>query len=291
MKKINIIFAVIALLLIVSCDRKLDFQHNTFFTFDRVSLSVSESSGTISVPVSLFNPTGNKCQVAVEGVDGEGESGAVDGVNYKIVSPASGVLTFEGDNTTQEVEIALTPVAGLTGSKNFEIRLSSLTRGVSVGGYDVTTVKILDDDHPLADFIGKWTGTLLEMTTNMSYETEINIEAVESNYSRLTFDTGLDPVYGKGSKAKLFATVDDLKNPTMLEMASEQLTGYENFFISGLKVDENSFSFSDNIIFSLNNDGSLSIDSYYGIIVPNEAAGGYGLAGAYMAATSFVKKK
>ncbi len=290
MKKINIILAVIALLLTVSCSRKLEFQHNTFVTMEKVSLSVSESSDTVFVPVSVVNPTGDRIQVAVEGVDGEGESGALEEVNYKIVFPASGVLTFEGDNTTQAVAIAITPVDGRNGSKSFEIRISSLTRGVAVGGYDVTTVKILDDDHPLAAFIGRWTGTLGDPTTGMTYETEFNIAAVEDNDSRLAFDAGLDPVYGKGSKAKLFATVDDLKNPTTLKMASKQLTGYENFFISGLKQDDLGLTLSDNIIFSLNNDGSLSIDSMYGIIAPDEASGGLGLAGVYMAVTSFVKK-
>ncbi len=291
MKKINILLAAIVLLLGVSCGRKLEFEHETFITLDKASLSVSESAGIVSIPVSIYNPTGERIQVAVEAVDGEGEEGALAGENYEIVSPAAGVLTFEGETTSADIEVRVKPVEGLTGTKNFSIRISSLTRGINVGGYDVASVKILDDDHPLAVFIGKWNATLIEGTTSMSYETEINIEAVEGNYSRLKIDSGLDPVYGKGLEVRFLATADDLKQPGRIEVASKQLTGYENFFISGLERDEQGYiKFTDSFTISLNSDGSLSIDGMYGIIVPNEAAGGYALAAAYTAGSQLVKK-
>ncbi len=292
MKRINIILAAIALVLTVSCSRKIEFDHETFITFDNVSYSVSEGAGSFTIPVSIYNPTGETIQVKVAAVDGEGEMGALEGSDYEIVNPAAGVLTFAGDEVTQYIEVAVNPVKGLTGTKNFSIQISSLTRGVNVGGYDLASVKILDDDHPLAAFIGLWTGSLAEMFSGSSYNTEINIEAVEGNYSRLRIDSGLDPVYGAGSKVKYSATVDNVQKPTKIFVASKQLNGYENFFISGLEESaQGGLNFADNIVISLNSDGTLSIESMYGIIVPNEAGGGYGLAAVYYAGMPLVKKQ
>ncbi len=290
MKKTNIILAAIALLLTVSCSRKIDFVHETFITFENTSYSVSEGAGTMTIPVSIYNPTGSRIQVAVAAIDGEGENGALAGADYEVISPAAGVLTFEGDENTKNIEIALKPVKGLTGTKNFTVQISSLTRGVHVGGYDLASIRIMDDDHPLAPFIGRWTGTLMEMTTGLNYETEINIEAVEGNYSKLRLDSGIDPVYGKGLKVKYSATVDNVKNPTRIDIQSRQLSGYENFFISGLEETAQGLNFSDNITFGLNSDGTLSLANMYGVIVPNEAGGGYALAAVYFAVVPFVKK-
>ncbi len=302
MKKTNIILAAIVLLLTVSCNRKVEFDHETFITLQSASYSISESISEVKeegdepeylkIPVTVYNPNGSMVQAGVEGIDGEGENGALEGVDYEIVYPSAGVLTLDEANNYQDtVKVAIKKFDGLTGTKNFQIRISSLTRGINVGGYDEADVRILDDDHPLSVFIGHWTGTLIDGMTGMSYQTEFNIEAVEGNYSRLRFDSGLDPVYGKGLSVKFLATADDLKKPTKVDITSKQLTGYENFFISGLEEDEQGYmNFTDFITFALNNDGSLSIEGMYGIIVPNEEAGGYALAAVYMGGSSFVKK-
>ena len=154
MKKINIIAAAMVLVLSASCSRKLEFQHETFATFDAVSFMVDETAGTTTIPVSIYNPTGAPVSIAVSGVDGS----AVNGVDYEIVSPASGILNFSGEETTQNIEVSITGFVGeFTNNKVFTIQISSATEGVSVGNYNEAKVTIKDLDHPLSAILGQYT--------------------------------------------------------------------------------------------------------------------------------------
>lgn len=142
------------LVLSASCSRKLEFQHETFATFDAVSFMVDETAGTTTIPVSIYNPTGAPVSIAVSGVDGS----AVNGVDYEIVSPASGILNFSGEETTQNIEVSITGFVGeFTNNKVFTIQISSATEGVSVGNYNEAKVTIKDLDHPLSAILGQYT--------------------------------------------------------------------------------------------------------------------------------------
>lgn len=153
MKKINIIASAIVLVLSVACGRKLDFPHETFATFDAVNFSVDETVGKVTIPVSIFNPTGAEVQVTVTGVDASG----VNGDDYKISSPASGVLTFSGDVTTQNVEIDIIPHVGVfTNNMVFGVQLDVTTDGVGLGDLNTAVVTIKDIDHPLAAILGEY---------------------------------------------------------------------------------------------------------------------------------------
>ncbi len=285
MKRINIILAVIALLLTVSCSRKVDFKHTTFITFEDVTYSISEGKGSVTVPVKLYNPTGKEVQITVVGIDGTGENGAVAETNYEIVSPAVGVLTFSGEHDTQNIEIDIIADPAQTGTKTFQVQINSVTDGVAVGGYNLATVKILDDQHPLAPFIGEWNGVLLCASTNTEVQTVINIESVESDATntKLKLDSGIDPQFGKGSSVKYSAVVKG----NQIQVGSEQLNGYENYYILGLTPEGYA---SDYFVFELASDGVLNLMNPYAVLAPGLGENGSDAAAEIYMGGAFVKK-
>lgn len=153
MKKINMLAAVVALVLSASCDRSIEFQHETFATFDAVSFAVDETAGKVRIPVSIYNPTGSEIQVSVKGVDGSAKVGE----DFELSYPASGILTFSADKSTDTLEFAIKPYEGVfTNNKDFTVEIASVTSGVSTGLLRTAKVTIKDVDHPLASILGNY---------------------------------------------------------------------------------------------------------------------------------------
>lgn len=155
MKNVYTIVAALALVLTASCNRALEFEHETFATFSTSSYSVDENIGEVKVPVTIFNPTGSDIQLSVKIIEGS----AVADDDYQVMS--SNLMTFAAGETTKDFVIAVTDKSGeFTGSKDFNLQLESLTDNVSVGAFNTVKFTIKDLDHPLAMFIGEWSGQI-----------------------------------------------------------------------------------------------------------------------------------
>ena len=236
MKKIYIIAAALTLVLTASCNRKVGFEHETFATLDAVSYSVDETVGKLIVPVSIYNPTGAEVQISVS-VD---DVTATSGTDYDIVSPALGLLTFSGEETTKNIEIDITDFSGeFTGSKSFTIHIASVTEGVTVGSFSTASVKIKDLDHPLAMFIGEWSGSI------DSYFDGGNIPitfTIKSNDDDATFSTliieNLDPSYaavgGTAANGVNIFTANVNKDKNQLTLAMGQPVGEPGYILVGM---------------------------------------------------------
>lgn len=182
MKKINFIAAAIVLVLSASCNRDIELQPQTFATFDAVSFSVDETAPSVSVPVSIYNPTGSEVQVTVKGVDGK----AVNGVDYEIVSPASGILTFSGDVATQNIEVKINGQVGeFTNNKDFTIQIASATAGISVGNFNTARVVIKDLDHPLASILGEYSGVGVFASVGGVYNWTLTIDKNDDSVQKV----------------------------------------------------------------------------------------------------------
>lgn len=277
------------LVLSASCNRAIDLQPETFATFDAVSFSVDETVGRVSVPVSIYNPTGAEVQVTVKAVDGKG----VNGVDYDIVSPSSGILTFSGDVATQNIEVDITDFTGeFTGGKDFKIEIASATAGVTVGNYNTAYFTIKDLDHPLAAFIGDWTGgPLVDFFYGDQYTLNLTIV---SNDDDPTFNSvliqNLDPYFaGAGYNANngynIFVAVAN-EDRTQLLLESGQPIGYSDCVIMGFDgPDLSSASTTQYALFDLNADGTLTIPNAFGVYTP----GGGGWYSAYLGGLTLSK--
>lgn len=230
--KRNIIFALFALsLVLVSCDRKAEFTHETFVTLDEVTFSVSEIAGEFSIPVTLYNPGNSEIQLIVRTNDGSAEKGT----DYDIKSPMSGVLTFAPGETSKEIVVSLNHDPVMTGVKTFEVTIEAADDSFKVGNLNTASCKIRDKEHPLADFIGEWTGDAIDMYNNNAevfLSVTIAEDETDESYTKLRI-SNLDPIVSMMDKTyRLKGTVN--KEKTKLTIASNQpigyYSGYESYY-------------------------------------------------------------
>lgn len=153
-KNIIAVFAIASVF--AACSRKIEYQTVPYVSVDHTSYTVEENVGEISIPVNVYNTNGQEVTVAVKTLDNT----AVIGTDYEIVSPASGILTFSGDKTTEVVKVAVKSHEGVyTGNMRFGIQINCTTEGVVNGGYTQSVVTIKDLDHPLSSILGAYTVT------------------------------------------------------------------------------------------------------------------------------------
>lgn len=266
MKKINIIAAALVLIFSASCDRKMEFNHETFATFDAVSFSVDETAGKVVVPVSIYNPTGSEIQVTVKAIEGK----ATEGVDFEILSPASGLLTFNGEETTKNIEISITDYSGeFTGAKDFRLEIASATDGVKVGALNTAYFNIKDLDHPLATFIGEWTGSIGSYFDGAMIPMTFQIKADEEDatFTRLVVENFDPSIFSNGGTAAngyniYEATVNEAK--TQIVISTGQPTGIPGYMLVGFNTDsiETASGYEDIVIDYA--DDKLSIQKGWG---------------------------
>lgn len=216
MKK-NILLFVAAVVALASCSRKVEYEHMTFATFDAASYSIDEDKEELRIPVTIVNPTGAEYAVSFKTIDGK----AKEDVDYEIISPVSGVLSFAPGETTQEIVLGLNYDENLTGTKDFSLSISSATEGFIVGGCDLTKIRLKDVNHPLRPFIGEWTASAVGYAQGLSYAWSLIIEADESDqtYSKvIVYD--LEPL-------SAFIGYNSEKGYNMVEAVAKSITQLE----------------------------------------------------------------
>ena len=182
MKKINIIAAAIAVVLSASCNRALEFQHETFATFDAVNFSIDETAGKVRIPVSVYNPTGAEINVSVACVDGKAKVNE----DFELTYPESGVITFSGAKSTDTLEIAIKPFVGVfTNNKEFTVQISSSTTGVGVGNLRTAKVTIKDLDHPLASILGDYDAVGLMASAGGAYKWSVTFDKNDDSVQKV----------------------------------------------------------------------------------------------------------
>lgn len=264
MKNIYLFISAIALLL-VSCDRKVEFKHETFATLNTVRYTVREDAGEFKIPVTIYNPTGNDVQLIVNTID----STAVVDVDYEIVSPANGVLTFSGDETQKDIVIKLNHNKAFQKSKLFYLSIASTDENFGIGNLNTATCVIKDAEHPLDMFIGEWKGTGISVFDGSSYPLTVNISEDEADetYTKLKID-GLEPMQ-LSSITPLSGVVNADK--TEIAIAGGQQIGYLDAYSSfftfyTFTISGDSLNIGEKLTMTMNQDGTLSLDSIYGCL-------------------------
>lgn len=269
------ILAIAAMAVIVaSCGRKVDYEYICYATFETSLHSFDEDAGEVTVPVTIYNPSGKEVSVSVETINGKKGKESVD---FNVISPMSGVITFAPGETTKDIVVEIIDFPKqLTGTKDFYLELSSATEGFSVGGVSKTTVKIKDLDHPLKKFIGVWSASTKGSAQGYSYSWDIVIEGdladdpdwsvvniydldpFAANYLGLSSALGYNEVEAVG---------DDLDNPSKLTIADDSyigpysINGAEcSITLRGLDSPSSSLAkYYTDMTIELNGDGTLTI--------------------------------
>ena len=287
MKRNIILFvaAAVTLLLAASCNRKVDYQYEKYATLYHSSFTVAENAGELRIPVLVKNTKGADVQVSVKIAEGS----AVEGVDYEVVSPANGILSFSGDTDSLDVVInLLTPALGeFTGAKNFNVSVASATEGVGVGLISNAKVTIDDIDHPLAAWIGSWTGEIEGFFGNWpkgATTFTVSADPEGDPFSDLIVSGGINPYFvaAAGANPDFSAKVDG----NQLIIYAEQPCGYSDVVLLGFDAaDPDAASAYDHARFQLQEDGTLVVLTAYGAYTPS----GGGFYEIYLGGAVFTK--
>lgn len=287
MKRNIILFvaAAVTLLLAASCNRKVEYQYEKYATLYHSSFTVAENAGELRIPVLVKNTKGADVQVSVKIAEGTAE----EGVDYEVVSPANGILSFSGDTDSLDVVInLLTPALGeFTGAKNFNVSVASATEGVGVGLISNANVTIDDIDHPLAAWIGSWTGEIEGFFGNWpkgATTFTVSADPEGDPFSDLIVSGGINPYFvaAAGANPDFSAKVDG----NQLIIYAEQPCGYSDVVLLGFDAaDPNAASAYDHARFQLQEDGTLVVLTAYGAYTPS----GGGFYEIYLGGAVFTK--
>lgn len=286
--KRNLIYFVAAVctLLAASCGRKIEYQFDSYATMYSSTYTVAETIGEFNLPVLVMNPTGAEVQLSVKVTEGT----AVEGVDYEVISPANGLLTFSGETDSLNVVIKINAFEGeFTGTKQFEVAIASATEGFTLGTYTTSKVTIDDLDHPLNAYIGQWKGVIAGYFGNWPAdgETIINISADPDGdpFKELLVDGGINPYFlaAIGANPSFEATVDG----NYLIIGVDQPCGYSDCVTLGFNAADPSAadSYSD-IYFEMKADGTLELLTAYGPYTPS----GGGFYEIYLGGAVFTKQ-
>ena len=257
----NILAAAALSALFVSCDRTAEFEPGQFVSLDHYAYSVKESVGELTIPVHVYNHT-SEVQVSVSVL----ANTAVEGTDYELVTPASGVLTFAPGETTKSITFTIKSFLGTyTGAKNFGVKIASATDGVTVGNVNSASVTINDEDHPLSMFLGDWTGTFNTGGGTYAGHT-ISITAVEGDVTKV-YVNNLEPYFANAGLVapdyNVFVGVVN-EDKTVITLALEQPIGYQGAYLVGYADPDGETTAAD-VTMVLNEDGTLTIPNFWGI--------------------------
>lgn len=288
MKRNIILFvaAAFALLSMASCNRKVEYQFDTYATLYHSSFNVKEDAGEYSIPVLLQNATGADVQVSVKIDEGK----AVEGVDYEVISPANGILSFSGETDSLAVVVKIFDsfVGEFTGTKDFTVSISSATAGLSMGNITSAKVMIDDLDHPLAAWIGSWTGEMTGFFGNWpKAATTFTVSADPEGdpFSDLIVSGGINPylVAAAGANPDFSAKVVD----NQLVVAAEQPCGYSDVVLLGFNApDPDAADSYDHARFEMQEDGTLVQANAFGAYTPS----GGGFYEIYLGGAVFTKE-
>lgn len=177
-----IVAALAMVAAVASCSRKVDYPVEKFVTLDHYAYSVDETVAEVVIPVHIYNQDSHDVQVAVKFLDNT----AVQGTDYEIISPESGLLTFPGGTDSLAIKVAIKPHVGVyTGTKNFGVQVSTSTDGVVHGELCTATVSIKDIDHPLASILGEYTAVGLCKSAGGQAQWKVTLAANDESVSKV----------------------------------------------------------------------------------------------------------
>lgn len=265
-----------ALILSASCNRKVDYESKAFVTLYKTSVNVPENVGQFKIPVMLYNTSGD-VQVSVNITEGLAKEGA----DYELVSPANGVLTFTGGVDSLDIVIDIVSYEGeFTGAKDFTVEVAPLTEGVSVpnGGKTTATVSITDLDHPLAVFLGNWSGPATEEFSGATFTMTYSITAHPEDYSKVVINT-TDNIIGAQVQLTGTAVVND-NGTGVITIPNGQPIGMNLNAGPGVYMGVNTPTFSSasgyaDIVMNLKADGTMTVPNGYGVFDDNYIYGYY----------------
>lgn len=238
MKNISKILAfALGVATIASCDLNKTpvwSDDNAFAAFDKTAISVSETGGAVSIPITVASIDPIEVSVSFEVVDSL--SSAKEGVNFSFGN-AGGVVTFDGEARTAYVDVNVIDNPGVfTGDLSFTIKITS-AGDLKIGANKTCTVTILDQDHPLSFILGTYSASADSYFSSRGHF-DWNVEFVkDADDLNMVWIHNLEPYfaqYGYVASAGyniFYGNVNEDK--TAITVPQEQAVGYEGVVLMG----------------------------------------------------------
>lgn len=159
MKRIvNIILLVLAVGALNSCRNELImFDESKYFVAFTGDSKIPENGGPIGIPVMVAAEVGSPAvKVTFKLNDGV----AVEGKDYTLLNE-SNELSFTNGWGYETIWIQPVDNSDFTGNKTFTISLESNSLNYAFGSFEVSNVTIIDDEHPLRNWIGTYSVSAL----------------------------------------------------------------------------------------------------------------------------------
>jgi hypothetical protein len=265
-------FTAMAAALATSCREVSEYQTTAFANLYRTTVSVDENVGTVTLPVMLSSIKGDNNTAVTFKVK---EGSAKEGVNFT-VEPAGKVLNFS-DTDSLNITIKIIDQPGVfTGSLTFDIELESATNDYQIGGSNETNFTIKDNDHPLANLFGTFSGTIKGYWRG-NLSASVQVLADPDNTDKVLV-YNLDPYFAAyGYVAPKYnaysGTVNADKNQISIKCG--QAVGYDEVYLQSFNDPDPDAAtgYADNIVLTFSSDyKAITIVNSFG---PRDSGGWY----------------
>lgn len=292
-KTILLLNLFIAGLLFASCSN--DFvsfnDKNAFVAFDKASFSISETGGSLSIPVTLASVKGISETVSYKFIDEANtytrtdkngnvyDATAKQDVDFRVAEGGQ-TLTFGPDARTQYIKIEIINRAGVyTGDLKFRIEFEN-TNSVNEGAENSCVVTITDEDHPLSFILGKYTVSGTDFWDGpTTWDLEIFKDAKDE--SKVWFSDLGNIGSWVGENTRFYGIVSDDHKTISVPYNQESVYKYSNgnpitlygFMLPDSGLDEGAFTFT------IQEDGKLLVgEENYGFWYKIEGVGNLAIA-------------
>lgn len=217
MKSITYGLVALALTVFTSCSNDYpEFNDSdAFIALRQSSISVSEVSGELEIPVLLSSLSGKAGSVDFEIVPDK-NAPAEEGVHF-MVENTSKTLTFTAEENTQVIKLKIIDNDTYDGDVRFSIKLTNV-QGVKLGAENSVNITIEDDEHPLAFMLGTFTASG-ESYFNGAQDWTILIAKDDTDVSKVwitNFVAG-----GSSASSPIYGTVNDEKTEIHIPVKQE----------------------------------------------------------------------
>lgn len=263
MKKIFYLFSIVVLgALVASCSLNPFPTFNdadAFVAFPNSSIKVTETVGTVAVPVHMTTLNGVATTVTYEFVNGS----ATQGVDFEDAS-GSGTVSFAAGEYEKFVNIKILPHLGVfTGDKTFSVKFKS-TGDAACGASDICTVTISDTDHPLSALFGTYTATAFSQWEG-NFSWEVTLSKDESDVSKIWLSDP-DPYFASyGYSAKIYGIVNSDKTQIIFPSRQTHVSAYETAIVGFDAEDPYKASSDADIVANIAPDGTITFTNAWGV--------------------------
>jgi hypothetical protein len=155
--RITLVLAAVALLVSCEADYIMFDSSKNFVAFPNDATTVLEPGGVYAIPVYVVALKGSPAITVDFDFDVTDLSNpAIEGVDYTLVNDSK-TLSFTEGWGFDTIWIQPIDNAVFEGNKSFNVVLQSNSQSYQFGAISANMVTIVDDEHPLKDWIGSYT--------------------------------------------------------------------------------------------------------------------------------------